>query len=167
MSAERSITLSALFLCVAVATAPADDLTSTWQPTPLVSDGQSVTLLPGACDCCSDPCLQFTADLLILGRGGPDARGLLYDLGSGAELLNTEKLGMSAEAGLRLGLIFFDESGYDLEFGYLGTDRFASTRTRSSELRHRLSLLRRCPAQPVRYLQRRTTVRDSVRVSSI
>jgi hypothetical protein len=40
---------------------------------------------------------------------------------------------MSGEAGLRFGVIWFDESGWDLEFVYIGTDRFTSRRTRESD----------------------------------
>ena len=43
---------------------------------------------------------------------------------AGGVLLNTESLIKSAEPGVRLGLILFADQGSDIEFGYLGLEKF-------------------------------------------
>ncbi len=137
MSWERQLGLGILALAILVSTSLAEDLGTSWPvPSAVVSSEapvESGCMLPGGCNSCTTPHLQFTADAVFLSRSGPDSGGLMFDLGTGEELLNLDDLGMSAEAGIRLGLICFDESGYDLELNYLGLDRFVTQRTRSSD----------------------------------
>ena len=138
MSARRSIGLCTVLLLVCGTASRADESpVASWQTGSPVGPACAAcgpsALAVSDCGSCSTPTFQFTADLLILSRSGPDAAGLFYDADTGAELLNAEDLVPPAEAGVRLGMIFFDECGYDIEWSYLGTDRFVAERTRSSE----------------------------------
>jgi hypothetical protein len=137
VTAERTIGLSVLVLVILATSGLADESNLTWPGpsvvTPATEPLSEGCMLPGECESCSTPHLQFTADLLILGREGPDSGGLFFNSETGEELLNLDQMAPSGEAGVRLGLIFFDEGGYDLELSYLGTDRFVADRTRSSD----------------------------------
>jgi hypothetical protein len=79
------------------------------------------------------PDVRFTLDLLVLDRSDTDSGPLLTDSVTTQSLLNIEDLGGPAEPGVRMGLIFLDGDGYDVEFGYLGMDRFGKPQSRSSD----------------------------------
>lgn len=78
------------------------------------------------------PHLQFTLDLLVLDRSDADASPLLFDSQTQEVLLDTGDLIKEGEPGVRMGLILFDDCGYDLEISYLGLDTFGESVTRSS-----------------------------------
>ncbi len=74
------------------------------------------------------PIFTFTADFPILTRSSPGRQPFVYGTG-GAVLLDAGDIGLSTEGAVRLGLIFYDESGWDLEFAYLGTEDFTYSDT--------------------------------------
>lgn len=101
---------------------------------------------PGACATCgpAQPLMdngcsvrpssvQFTFDFLVMDREGPDSADLFFDTQTGGVLLNTESLVKQAEPGVRLGLILFADEGCDIEFGYLGLDKFGQSMTIASQ----------------------------------
>jgi hypothetical protein len=79
------------------------------------------------------PDIQFTLDLLILDRSDADAGPLFFDAQTFQPLLDHEDLLGPAQPGVRMGLLLLDDCGWDLEFGYLGLDRFGDQQTRSSD----------------------------------
>jgi hypothetical protein len=49
--------------------------------------------------------------------------------GASGRLFDAGDMSLSVEGGVRLDLIFYDESGWDLEFAYLGTEDFSAVAT--------------------------------------
>ena len=98
-------------------------------------DGQT----PSNLDTCNSsvwqtrsPKVQFTFDLLVMDRASGGSSPLLIDSVTGQVLLSTGDIIEDAEPGVRLGLIFLEEGGTDVEFNYLGLDTFEGVKTTSS-----------------------------------
>lgn len=77
--------------------------------------------------------LQFYLDLLILSREDADDTDLLFDSVTGDTLLTVGDLTSGAHTGLRIGAIFYDEGGRDLEFSVIAMDEFGEPVTRQNE----------------------------------
>lgn len=77
--------------------------------------------------------IQFTLDVLVMTRDDAEDNPLLFDALTAEPLLRPDQLTSGAEPGIRVGVIFFDEQGgRDLEFSYLGIDRFGEPKSRQS-----------------------------------
>jgi hypothetical protein len=72
------------------------------------------------------PHFTFTVDVPVLTRTKAGPQAFVFDENNGATLLDAGNIGLSTEGAIRLDLIFYDESGWDLEFAYLGTEDFSA-----------------------------------------
>lgn len=142
---RRSTTYGIAFVLALACRAPAGESLPIIAPTvawdqAMPSVAQSAVAQAGSCGGSvsimhygREPQIQFTLDLLVLDRDDADSGPLLFDSATLQPLLNTEDLTGPAQPGVRIGLIFLDHDGYDVEFGYLGMDRFGEPQTRSSD----------------------------------
>ncbi len=150
--------LSTLGIAIVLAATTTAAESSSWGllEDPLVTgdvEPPCLTCLPNSIPCATsaaafEPKLQFTADLLILDRSGVDGGPLLRDATTFQPLLSNDDLMGPAQPGVRLGLILFDEDGWDVEFGYLTLDRFGSTQTRQSDNGITFPFFGGIPAEP-------------------
>jgi hypothetical protein len=76
------------------------------------------------------PCFTFTADFPILHRPHSSA-GQFLMVGDSGMLLDAGDVRLSVEGGVKLDLVLYDESGWDIEFAYLGTEDFTGVETPS------------------------------------
>ena len=76
------------------------------------------------------PHFTFTFDVPVLTRTNAGNQVFVRD-GSGAALLDAADINLTTEGALKLDLIFYDESGWELEFAYLGTEDFSARLIRS------------------------------------
>jgi hypothetical protein len=130
VKSSRHILWSALCWLIVPALAPAQtvvDEGSTW-----VSDGQPFRIHPEwhSTDFAHavTPTFTFTVDVPVLTRTNAGDQIIVFD-NAMQPLFNASDLTLSTEGAIRLDLIFYDESGWDLEFAYLGTEDFSANKT--------------------------------------
>lgn len=71
------------------------------------------------------PNFTFTVDVPVLTRTDVGDQIFVYDA-NWEPILDMSDLALSTEGALKLDLIWYDESGWDLNFGYLGTEDFST-----------------------------------------